>query len=84
MLNPKVVALIGASEREGSVGNQIMKNLLTGKDRRKIYPVNPNHQTVMGLKCFPSITQVPEHVDLAVVAIPAKGVPSVVDECGRS
>ncbi|KUO39680.1 MAG: hypothetical protein APZ16_03300 [Candidatus Hadarchaeum yellowstonense] len=84
MLNPKVVALIGASEKEGSVGNQIMRNLLIGKEKRKIYPINPNHQTVMGLKCFPSITQVPEHVDLAVIAIPAKSVPSVVEECGRS
>lgn len=84
MLNPKVVALIGASEKEGSVGNQIMRNLLIGKEKRKIYPINPNYQTVMGLKCFPSITQVPEHVDLAVIAIPAKSVPSVVEECGRS
>jgi acetyltransferase len=44
MLNPKVVALIGASEKEGSVGNQIMRNLLIGKEKRKIYPINPNHQ----------------------------------------
>lgn len=59
MLNPKVVALIGASEKEGSIGNQIMKNLLTGKGRRTIYPINPAYQTVMGLKCFQGITQVP-------------------------
>ncbi|MGC8817014.1 MAG: bifunctional acetate--CoA ligase family protein/GNAT family N-acetyltransferase [Candidatus Hadarchaeum sp.] len=84
MLNPKAVALIGASEKEGTVGNQIMKNLLQGKEKRKIYPVNPSYQAVMGLKCFPSITQIPEHVDLAVIAIPAKSVPAVVDECGRS
>lgn len=83
MLSPKVVALIGASEKEGTIGNQIMKNLLAGKEKRKVYPVNPTYQTVLGLKCFPSITQVPEHVDLAVIAIPAKSVPAVVDECGR-
>ncbi|MEM3420727.1 MAG: GNAT family N-acetyltransferase, partial [Candidatus Hadarchaeum sp.] len=63
--------------------NQIMKNLLAGKEKRKIYPINPNYQTVLGLKCFASITQVPEHVDLAVIAIPAKSVPAVVEECGK-
>ncbi|MEM3514861.1 MAG: acetate--CoA ligase family protein, partial [Candidatus Hadarchaeum sp.] len=83
MLSPRVVALIGASEKEGTIGNQIMKNLLAGKEKRKIYPINPNYQTVLGLKCFASITQVPEHVDLAVIAIPAKSVPAVVEECGK-
>ncbi|MEM4724716.1 MAG: CoA-binding protein, partial [Candidatus Hadarchaeum sp.] len=78
------MALIGASEKEGTIGNQIMKNLLAGKEKRKIYPINPNYQTVLGLKCFTSITQVPEHVDLAVIAIPAKNVPAVVEECGKS
>jgi len=83
MLNPKSVALIGATDREGSVGQQIIKNLLEGKDIRKVYAVNPNRETVMGLKCFPSITEVPEHVDLAVIATPAKTVPGIVDECGQ-
>jgi len=83
MLNPKTVAFIGATEREGSMGQQIMKNLLLGKGRRTVYPVNPNQQTVMGMKCFPSITQIPEHVDLAVIATPAKTVPTIVEECGQ-
>jgi len=84
MLNPKAIALIGASEKEGSIGSQVMKNLLAGKNRRTIYPINPAYPTIMGLRSFTSITQVPEHVDLAVIAIPAKSVPAVVDECGRS
>lgn len=83
MLNPKVVALIGASEKEGSIGNQIMKNLVASKVGRTIYPVNPTYQSVMGLKSLQSISQVPDHVDLAVIAIPAKNVPAVVDDCGR-
>ena len=53
-----------------------MKNLLLGKDQRKIYPVNPNRASVMGLKCYPDIAKIPEHVDLAVIATPAKTVPS--------
>ena len=84
MFNPKAVAVIGASEKDGSIGKQVMKNLIAGKDRRTIYPINPNYQTIMGLKCFPSITQVPAHVDLAIIATPARTVPALVDECGQS
>ncbi|MEM4245738.1 MAG: CoA-binding protein, partial [Candidatus Bathyarchaeia archaeon] len=84
MLNPKAVAFIGATEREGSIGQQIMKNLLKGKDRRPIYPVNIRRESVMGIKCFPSITEVPNHVNLAIIATPAKTVPKIVDECGQS
>jgi len=84
MLNPKSVALIGATDREGTIGRQLTKNLLLGKDMRNVYAVNPNRETVLGLKCFPSITEVPEHIDLAVIATPAKTVPEIVNECGQS
>ena len=81
MLNPKAVAVIGASETEGTVGQSLMRNLMEGHDARKIYPVNPNRETVMGLKSFPALSKIPEHVDLAVIATPAKTVPGIVDEC---
>ena len=84
MLNPKAVAAIGASDSEGSVGQAVMKNLLLGKDQRKIYPVNPNRESVMGLKCYPDIAKIPEHVDLAVIATPAKTVPAIVEECAKA
>ena len=84
MLNPKAVAVIGASESEGSIGQSLMKNLLTGAERRKIYPVNMNRETVMGLKCYPSVSKIPEHIDLAVIATPAKTVPSIVEECAKA
>jgi len=84
MFDPKTVAVIGATEREGSVGRAIMENLLVGKDKREIFPINPNRKTVLGLKCYPSIKDVPKHVDLAVVAVPAKIVPKVVEECGEA
>jgi acetyltransferase len=61
-----------------------MKNLLLGKDQRKIYPVNLNRESVMGLKCYPDIAKIPEHVDLAVIATPAKTVPGIVEECGKA
>lgn len=84
LLSPKSVALIGATDRERSIGRQLTTNLLLGKDMRKVYAVNPNRENVLGLKCFPSITEVPEHIDLAVIATPAKTVPEIVDECGQS
>ena len=84
MFEPETVALIGATEREGSVGRDIMENLLMGKGEREIFPVNPNRKTVLGLKCYPSIKDVPKHVDLAIVAVPAKIVPKVVEECGEA
>jgi acetyltransferase len=83
MLNPKTVALIGATEREGSVGKAIMENLLLGKDGRGIYAVNPNRKTVMGLKCYPNIASIQEHVDLAVIATPSTTVPSIVEDCAK-
>jgi len=83
MLNPKAVAAIGASEAEGSVGHALMKNLLLGKEKRTIYPVNPNRTTIMGLKCYPDISKIPNHVDLAVIATPAKTVPGIVEECAK-
>jgi len=84
MLNPKAVAAIGASEEEGSVGQSLMNNLLLGKDRRKIFPVNVKRSSVMGLKCYASIAEVPEHIDLAIIATPAKTVPALVEDCAKA
>ena len=84
MFNPKTVALIGATDKEGTVGEATLKNLLLGKGKHAVYPVNPSHEAVAGLKCYPTIASVPEHVDLAVIATPAKSVPGVVEECGRA
>lgn len=84
MFNPRVVALIGATDREGSVGLALLKNLLKSNGERKIYPFNPNRDSVLGIKCLKSIKEVPEHVDLAVIATPAKTVPKLVEECGEA
>jgi len=84
MFNPKTVALVGATDKEGTVGEATLKNLLLGKGKHTVYPVNPAHETVAGLKCYPNIISVPEHVDLVVVATPAKSVPEVVEECGKA
>ncbi|MEM1738380.1 MAG: GNAT family N-acetyltransferase [Nitrososphaerota archaeon] len=84
MFDPETVAVIGATDREGSVGRAIMENLLEWKNNREIFPINPNRESAFGLKCYPSIKDVPKHVDLAIIAVPAKAVPKVVEECGEA
>ena len=81
--NPRTIALIGASEREGTVGRDVLENLLHSKDR-KIFPINPNKQTVMDVPCYPNIGSAPGPVDMAVIATPADTVPQLVEECGRA
>jgi acetyltransferase len=84
MFNPETIALIGATEKESSVGRDIFENLYYWSKERKLFPVNPNRNTVFGLKCYPSILEVPEHVDLSLVVTPAQSVPAIVKECGQA
>jgi acetyltransferase len=78
---PKSVAVIGATERTGSVGRIVLWNLLTSSFGGTVYPVNPNRHSVLGIKAYPTIADVPEPVDLAIIATPASTVPSVIGEC---
>lgn len=80
---PSSVALIGATDRKGSVGRVTLKNLLASGDVRRVYPVNPRRETVLGdIKCYPSIESLPEVPALAVVVVPAERVAASVEECG--
>jgi acetyltransferase len=84
LLNPKAIALIGATDREGSIGKTLMENCLLGQGQRAIYFVNPERETAMGQECYDSIAGVPGQVDLAIVATPAATVPQIVEECGQA
>jgi acetyltransferase len=77
------VAVIGASRDPSKIGSRILRNILSSGFRGAVYPVNPNASEVLGLRCYASVLDVPGPVDLAVVAVPAKLVPQVVEECGR-
>ncbi|MCX8172120.1 MAG: acetate--CoA ligase family protein [Archaeoglobaceae archaeon] len=77
---PNSVALVGASGERGKVGNVILRNLRNFNGR--VYAVNPKYEEVEGVRCYPSVSSLPEVVDLAVIAIPSKFVPGVVEECG--
>jgi acetyltransferase len=81
---PGSVALIGASERPGSIGAVLVANMLAAKYRGALYAVNPKYGAVQGVRCFPSIDKVPQRIDLAVIATPAQTVPDVIEQCGAA
>src|SRR6188474_559842 len=79
MFAPRTVAVIGASERPGSVGRTLMENLRAFGGR--VFPINPKRRRVLGIEAFPKIGDIPAEVDLALIATPAATVPDLVAEC---
>lgn len=83
ILRPASIAVIGAGRAPGSVGHELLRNLLLGDFAGTVYPVNPNAASVAGVRCYASLAEVPGSVDLAVVAVPAAEVDSVLRACGE-
>jgi acetyltransferase len=81
---PKSVAVIGATEREGSVGRTVMWNLVTNPFGGTVFPVNRERPSVLGIKAYPDVASLPDRVDLAIVITPAHTVPGVIAECVRA
>ncbi|MHA1131627.1 MAG: acetate--CoA ligase family protein [Candidatus Helarchaeota archaeon] len=82
LFNPRTVCVIGASNNRNKVGSQVLSNLLSGeKFAGKIFPINPKHETLFGLKSFKSIKEIREDVDLAVITIPNSKVPTAIEDC---
>jgi acetyltransferase len=78
---PNNVAVIGATENDGSVGRTTLWNLISTPFGGAVFPVNPKRNSVLGIKAYPSISAVPEQVDLAVVVTPAPSIPNIIREC---
>jgi acetyl coenzyme A synthetase (ADP forming)-like protein len=83
IMQPKSVAVIGASDETGKIGNSVMKNLINGGYKGQIYPIHPKSEEIMGYKAFKSVKDVPGEIDAAVFAIPAKFVAGALTECGE-
>jgi len=89
--NPESIAVVGATPKEGKVGNTLLNNIIVFRDRAKvrsakevsIYAVNPHYEKILDVTCYPSILQIADQVDLAVVAVPAMSVPEVLEQCGK-
>ncbi|MFW9993187.1 MAG: acetate--CoA ligase alpha subunit [Candidatus Odinarchaeota archaeon] len=80
---PTSIAIIGASKRIGSVGYSIINNIRKSSYDGQVHAVNPKSKEILGFPCFKSVLDIPGKIDLAVIAIPAKFVPGVVEECGQ-
>src|SRR5436190_1607038 len=77
---PQSIALIGASRDEKSVGFSLLKNLLSGTYKGKVYPVNPKATEIQGVHCFATIKDISESINLGIIAIPAQFVISAAKE----
>ncbi|MCX6796667.1 MAG: CoA-binding protein, partial [Candidatus Falkowbacteria bacterium] len=84
LFNPKTIAVIGASNEKGSVGYNLFANLINSKYQGKVYPVNIKRKKIQNVIAYLTIKDVPTKIDLAVIAVPAKFVPAVVEECGQA
>lgn len=82
IFNPKVIAVIGASDKHGSVGYALMDNLINSEYAGTVYPVNAKHDHVHSVRAYKTVTEIPDKVDLAIIATPAVAVPQIVKECG--
>ncbi|MGC8620180.1 MAG: acetate--CoA ligase alpha subunit [Thermoplasmata archaeon] len=83
MFKPRSIAIVGASRDPHSIGFSVVKNLIDSKYQGKIYPVNPKADEILELKCYHSVLDIPDDVDLGVITVPAAITPSVVEECGK-
>jgi acetyl coenzyme A synthetase (ADP forming)-like protein len=83
IMKPKALAVIGASNESGKIGNSVMKNLINGGYQGEIYPIHPSAENIMGKKAYKSVKDVPGDIDVAVFAIPAKFVAQALTEVGE-
>jgi acetyltransferase len=84
IFNPKRIAVIGASERKGSVGYTVLKNLISAGYDGVVYPVNPKREAIRGIQAYPDVASLPRPADLAVICVPAKFVPDIIRQCGEA
>jgi acetyltransferase len=84
IFNPERIAVIGASDREDSIGAKILRNLVGVGFKGAVFPVNPFRQAVQGIMAYPTVSKIPRKVDLAIIATPAHTVPQIVEECGEA
>ena len=84
IFRPKRIAVIGVSSKPNSVGGITLKNLVSGRFHGVVYPVNPKHEAVLGITCFPNVNSLPKTPDLAIICTPAETVPGIVRECGEA
>ena len=83
IMNPRAVAVVGASDGEGKIGNSVMKNIINGGYAGELYPINPKADEILGKKAYKSVKDVPGAIDVAVFAVPARFCAGAMEEVGE-
>ena len=83
IFKPCSVAVIGASRKKQTIGNELIHNLIEYEFNGKIFPVNPKVSVIHSMKCYPTVLEIPDEVDLAIIVVPKHFVLKVVDQCGK-
>ena len=83
IMNPRAVAVVGASDGEGKIGNSVMKNIINGGYAGELYPINPKADEILGRKAYKSVKDVPGEIDVAVFAVPARFCAGAMEEVGE-
>lgn len=83
LLQPKSIAVVGASAKPGKIGYLLLENILQGGYLGKVYPINPSASEILGLKVYSSIHSVAKEIDVALISVPAKMVSQAAEECGK-
>src|SRR5947209_17492153 len=81
IFEPKRIAVIGATERDGSVGRTLLWNLTSNSFGGTVFPINSKHESILGIKAYPNLATLPEQVNLAVIATPPPSVPGIMADC---
>lgn len=83
LFEPESIAVVGAAREESKVGHVVVRNLISSGFEGKIYPVNPKADEILGLKCYPSLSAIPNKVDLAIIVVPNVLVPKIMEDAGQ-
>ncbi len=83
IMNPRSIAVVGATNRPNSVGSAVFRNILTAGFQGVLYPVNPNRKSVQSVKAYPKLMDIPDEVDLTIIIVPAERVCSILEEAGQ-
>lgn len=84
LFKPRSIAVVGASPNPRSIGNLLLKRIIDYGFQGKVYPVNPKYSSILGLRCYPSVSSIGEHIDLAIIVTPAEAAVKVAEDCARA
>jgi len=84
VFKPRSVAIVGGSPIPNKIGNVLMKNFIDSRFTGKVFAVNPKYTEVLGMKCYPRVSDIPRPVDCVIIATPAETVPGIIEDCGKN